>query len=608
MTQLDRHVSSAQHRLWVNRWLFSLGWCLLAAAAVWIAALITQRIMGAAWPMTLFAQAAGGVAIVASLAWMWIARDSRETAAMTVDKAAGLRERISSSMYVPTQSNDPFANAVVADAQRAIAGISPAALIPIRWSRSMSYGGAAVLAALGCFWLLPNFDLLGKAQAQQLDQKRLEEHAKAKAEIAKSVEGVKQIAMKNPDLKAGADLGRIEDILKQDKMDVAPDQTRREAMKGIEKLSDQLKQKTESEKFSGLSEMKRMMSPLGEQADPKSQVGKLAESLSQGDYQAAQEAVQKMKEQLAKRERDGGGAPSEELKQTQQQLAELGQKLEQLQDKKTIEKMQKMGVSEQDMKRLMEALSKKDPKQLQELAKQIQQQLQKQGMTKEQAQKMMDQLKKNQQASEQCNKMGQQMSQAAKAMQQGGQNAQQAMDKAAEQLSELEQMSQQLDEMQTQLSELDELKDKLGDQEQKERDCQQCNGKGQQNGKPCPGCNGTGKCNGENSRGRGVGAGPAKRARDENSNPEFIKSKAKVKSNKGDVIGQVFVKGKTIKGEARAAYEEAVQAAEREATDAIDQERFPPIYHRLMKSYFDRTGEFDPKATAEPPAAPAKDK
>ena len=91
------------------------------------------------------------------------------------------------------------------------------------------------------------------------------------------------------------------------------------------------------------------------------------------------------------------------------------------QDNKTVEKLKQAGVSEQDIKRVMEALAKKDTKQLQQLAQQLQQQLQKQGMTQQQAQKLAQQLQKNQQACQQCNKLGQQMSKAAQAMQQGKQ-------------------------------------------------------------------------------------------------------------------------------------------------------------------------------------------
>ena len=592
MTQLDRHIAHAQRRLWINRWLVHLGWCLLIAAGLWTVALVVQRAMGAGWPMIRLAPWTVAGALAASLIGLLMSRESRESAAMTVDAAAGLRERVTSSLYA-SEHSDPFAQAVVADAHRAVAGISPARLIPIRWSRSLTWAGAAVLAAAGFFWLFPQYDVLGKAQAENIARQREQEREKARVEIAKSLEGVKQVALKNPDLKAAADIAKLEDVLKQDKNQLAPDATRREAIKGIEKLSDQLKEKAESDRYSGVPEMKRMMSQLGEQSDPKSQVGKLAQAMAQGDYQGAQDAIKKMQEELAKREHNAGDNPLD-MKKAQQQLAELAQKLEQMQDKKTLDKLQQMGVSQKDLKRLMEALSKKDPKQLQELAKQIQQQLQKQGMTKEQAQKLMQQLRKNQQACQQCNKMGQQMSQAAKAMQQGkGQDAQQALQKAGEQLSQLEQLSQELEEMQTQLSELDDLKNNLGEKQEKEETCDQCKGAGQCNGKPCSKCNGKGKCNKDFARGRGRGAGPALRDRDQSGNAQFVKRKANTRQNKGDVIGQYFVKGKTEKGESRATFEEAAAAAEREATDAIEKERLPPIYHRAMKSYFDRLGEFD---------------
>src|SRR5215813_3599846 len=230
MTQLDSHVVHAQRRMWFNRWLGGLGWTLLGATGLWTAGLVTMRILGASWPLLTMGYLALGVAFLGSVVWLSLTHESRAVAALTVDEAAGLRERVSSSMYC-APSQDPFAQAVVQDANRAIAGISPARLIPIRWSRSLTYSAIGLGVAGMFFWLFPQYDLLGKAEAQRIEQQRLIERQKVITEMAKPVEVLKEIVDKHAELKNAPEFAKLDDLLKQDKMEIAADATRREAMK-----------------------------------------------------------------------------------------------------------------------------------------------------------------------------------------------------------------------------------------------------------------------------------------------------------------------------------------------------------------------------------------
>lgn len=604
MSTLDKQVRLAQRRLWFNRWLTGLGWMLLIAAGAWTGAVLTARLIAADWPLIRFAELAAGAALLCSIAWMSITAESRQRAAVAVDEAAGLRERVSSSLYC-AQSDDPFARAVVEDAQRTMAGVSARKLIPIRWSRSLNFAFMSLILAAGFFWLFPTYDLLGRAEAKQIEQKKREDVRVAQAELAKPVTALKEIVDKHADLKSSADLASLEKMTRDEKLEIAPDEMRREALKKIDRLSDQLRDKANSDRYASLDAMKKMLSQMGsEPADPKSVVGQLTQSLQSGDFAGAQEAVKKMQEQLAKRERNPETA--EQTKQVQQQLENLAKKLEQMEDKQTAQKLKESGVSEQDVKRVLDALAKKDSKQLEQLAKQLQQQLQKQGVNQQQIKKMMDQLKKNQQAAQQCNKMGKNMSQAAKAMKQGnGQQAQQSLQKAQEQLSEMEKMSQEMSELETQMSQMDEMKDELGKPDR--GDCEMCKGTGQCNGQPCGNCKGK---PGNKDWARGGGRGSGLRARADGGKVDFVKKKADVKLAKGDVIGQWFVKGKQEKGESKLGYTEAAKTAERDATDAINKEQVPRIYHGPIKTFFDRIGDVDdakPAAKKDTPAKPAAD-
>lgn len=612
MTHIDRQVRIAQRRLWFNRWLAGLGWMMAVAGGAWTVGLVISRLIAAEWPMLQLAQLGAGVALLGSFVWLTITADSRRRAAVAVDDAAGLRERVSSSLYC-AKSDDPFSKAVVGDAERTLAGVSARRLIPLRWSGSLNYGMSTVLAAAAIFWLLPAYDLLGKAEAKKSAQQKREAVHAVQASLAKPVTALMEVAEKHPDIKDSADLASLEKMTREERMEVAPDELRREAVKKIDRLSDQLKDKANSDRYASLDAMKKMLSQLGgEPVDPKSPVGQLTKSLQSGDFAGAQEAIKKMQEQLAKRDHTPESAA--QAKQMQQQLESLAQKLQQMDDKKTAQKLKEAGISEKDIQRALDALAKKDSKQLQKLAEQMQKQLQQKGMTQQQAQKLMDQLKQQQQAQQQCQKMGQQMGQCANAQKQGNsQQAQQSMQQAQQMLNEMEKMSQELNELETQMSQMESLKDELNNEKkQEDSDCEECKGQGQKNGQQCGNCGGTGKKNGKGDWARGGGIGSGRRETAKSGKVDFVKKKADAKVGKGDVIGQWFVKGKQERGDSKAAYTDAAVAAERDATDAINKEQVPRLYHGPVKAYFDRIGDVsepagkgDGKKDSTAPAKPA---
>jgi len=57
------------------------------------------------------------------------------------------------------------------------------------------------------------------------------------------------------------------------------------------------------------------------------------------------------------------------------------------------------------------------------------------------------------------------------------------------------------------------------------------------------------------------------------------------------VIGQQFVKGRQLKGQSNVEFQDAAEAAEIDATDALDKERVPRIYRKAVRNYFDRLGD-----------------
>ena len=118
--------------------------------------------------------------------------------------------------------------------------------------------------------------------------------------------------------------------------------------------------------------------------------------MSAGDFDAAEKEIKKLQEKLAKRSRDGKLDP-EKLKQMQEQLKELSKKMkEAAQDQQSQRELQNSGLSKEEAKRVLEALSKKDPKQLEKMAKELAQRLKDKGMTEEQMKQMLQKMQQRQ--------------------------------------------------------------------------------------------------------------------------------------------------------------------------------------------------------------------
>lgn len=607
MSHIQRQVVSAQRRLWLNRWLHQLGWMLVAAVSGWTITWIVNRVFSFQLPMAWIALGAAGAAVVGSIVWLLLTRDSAQRAATALDEAAGLKERVSTGLMV-NDTTDPFAQAVKADAERAIAGLSARKFIPVRWAKSLSFSAAMlVIAALSL--LIPEMDVLRRKESQAQAAAQRQAIKQVQQAVAKPVEAMKKILEANPDL-VQPELKDLEAALKKDEPRDAS-ALRREAVKTIDKLSEALKDKLNSDRFNALKETKKRLGKLGEPADAKSEVGKLQEALSKGEFEEAQDQVKKMQEELSKRTKEGKADPQKtaELQKQLDQLAESIQKM--AQDKQSVQELKNMGLSEQEAKKMLQELAKKSPEELKQIAKDLAQRLKDKGVTEQQMKDLMEKMQQKQKASEQCQKMGQCMKQAAQKMKEGDpESAKQELDKAGEQLSEMEQMEQSLNEMESQLSELQKQRDDMSEQQEEEQEgegeCKQCDGKGfGKDGKPCPGCKKPGQGMG------GGGPGEGHRERGDPGDHQFKNEKAKTKSNpKGRIIGEQYVKGTQLKGKSSAELEEAAAAAEQDATDALNKDRVPMRYRNAVKKYFDRlpqdlrAGEGDTSSTAPKAGAP----
>ena len=580
MSGLHRVVSRAQRRLWFIRWCHDLGWSAAGAAGVFVAIVLINRLFSFGWPLAVIAIGLAGVALVGSVVWCVLTREDAITAATRLDENAGLKERLSTGLFIET-GRDPFERAVQRDAERISAGLTVSQHIRFVWPESLGYGLASVVAAVLLTWLMPNYDLLGREKQrdeQQVEQKKL---AQVRENILQQIERVKKVARRNTDLKDGAAMEELDALATM--QTVAPETLRREAIKKLGKLGDDLKARRDAAKFDAVTQMKNMLRELRNPRAAPSPVNKLRNALAKGDFKAASEALKQVQAQLAQAQASGDQMRIDQL---QKQMNALAVKLDKVAKarKQTANQLKQAGLKKEQIEKLLANLPKMNAGQL---AKALQQA--NPNLSEQQLQKLVRQMMQNQGAAQAAQQLAQNLQNMAGQMgqpgqMQGGQGGE-GMMAAAAQLSELEQLEQELDELQVTLNEIQMGMNQLG------------GGQGQG---PGPG---QGQGFGQNMARQGRGAGGGFRPEDEAAY-RLRRRKAKIKTGRGQIIGQTFIDGKQFAGDATSEFIEAVQAAQDDTADALADDRIPRKYHPAIRNYYrqiDAVGQAAPASSGTGP-------
>jgi tetratricopeptide (TPR) repeat protein len=602
VVDVDRTVRRAQYRLWLNRWLRLLGWSATIAGAGYVLVVLPNKLLNLTdygWFHPGAAAGAAGLAVVGSLVWLLATREDRRTAATALDLAAGLKERISSGLYCRA-SDDPFARAVFADARRVSRSVTPRRHLRLTYPRSASYAFGVSAVALIVTFLIPPMDLLGKQEEKQQAERKHQVVQRTEAVVRKTFDEVRKLADENPLLKKMEGLENL-DPLTEAKADTAMD-VRRDAIKKIDNLVRSVRDHPKMGNEQQLDAMKKMLrraSNLSQNQDSRTR--ELNKALASGDFKAAREALQKIAQDLSKEAK----TPEDKARceQMAKQLDNLAKRLEQAAqaqklDKETREALEKSGADPNEVQKKLASMSEEDLKKLAE-------QLEKSGMSKQQAQQIAKQLQQKQQACRSCQGLGQGLSQLAQAAagaasgaQSQGSNSGAAaagMQMAGQQLSQMEQLEQQLNDLQAAMADLQDMKDGLG------QSCPQCHGTGMYNGQPCSACGGSGMQGGLGGQGAGgqagqgpgggmggLGVGRGGVAPEKATAFKMTPKKAPIFTEKGALIGQTWVDGEQIKGDAGAEFVETVLTAERDAAESIRKETMPRQYQHTTGRYFSR--------------------
>jgi chemotaxis protein histidine kinase CheA len=571
MSTLDRQIRSARTRLDTNVLLAKAASCVLAAAGAWSVFVIVQRAL--AWPVPAIVTLAVAIAAttVATLVAFLMARTSDLSAAVAIDQAAGLKERVSTALAV-ARSSDPFARAAVRDAEKAAGAVHVPAHVPIRAPSQWPWSAAMIVAAGLIYAFMPQLNLFAGQQAKPTENATVSAEEKKSVEITvnEQLNKVKKMVEDNPGLK---DLAKdLEPLQMPDTPGLQPEDIRREAMKKLDKVAQSLEEKRESPQLRSLDELKREMSKI-EPNQGKDPTAKLTQALASGDMESAKKSLSEMKKELEDAAKNGDEAAKQKMGEMAAKLDDLAKQLEKLADTAKLEKEleNKGGLSKEEAKKLADELSKMDPK---DLEKKLQQALGEK-MSAKQLQELAKKLQDQQEAKKACKNMAQAMAKAAKACQNPGQGqgqnqgeaqqAAQALGEAMAQMSEMEMAEQMMNEIEMQLQELKDAQAGMceGNQGDKKGD------------KPGP-------------QGGNEGIGYGARIGREAGAHKYKPTKVNARSQGGQIIGQMMIDGPQIKGESGAEVRNAINAAVRDATDAIERDEIPRQYHEVAKRYFER--------------------
>ncbi len=587
MSLINQRVAAARRRLWMNRYLQYLGTGLIWAGLAWLVAVAVKKTLVHDLPLDYAAMAAGGLAALAALIWLIVTAEDSISAAVALDQAGAAKERLSTALYL-RNSEDPFSQAAVADAERTAAMIQVRLVLPVRYPKRVNHALIGWGAALLLLWLLPTIDVTGQLQATQKKKDEIKRQQEIVTKQVEQIQKAKEQLQKadKPNVELTKKLDELEQQLTS--MSKQPEKMGIEAVKEMTSLKDQARQQAQNLQ----QQTEALQASLSKLAltkmDSESLVNQFSKQLAGGNFKESKQALQQLQKQIA----DAGKDPAK--------AAELAKQLDQiakaLKDQQIPEELAKQlkaaGMNQQQMQKLAQAMKDGKPMSAADM-KNLQQAMKDQGLSDQQMNQMMQKLNNALKASQMANKLGQSMADAsADLKQQGGgkkssgQPGQKGDGDQSGDPSEstpgngqgkgkgdLADASDQLGEMEAMQSEMESMQALLADVQGKS------------------GQNGMGQNPGAGNPGKGMGMGALGQGRGgvapiEHTPTALTKSKVETKWRNGRIIGEYFDDSQQVKGESRKELVDVLSSAERDAAKTIDEHKLPPQYDGPVGEYF----------------------
>ncbi len=549
----ERSLRKVRLRCSINLLIQYAGWILAGAGIMAVLAVLTERLLAldvitsqTAWSFWSF------VTVVTFLFWL-MKIPNRMRTSLILDERLRLHERFSTTLAL-SDSQDPFADAARTEAYEKARNLSFQGHFPIRFSKSWAYAITTWVIVLGLILFLPHKDLLGFLRQRTQQQQLAQQTQQAKVDVndaTKSVTlAVKQLG--NPELTDA--LSKLEQL----PMDAKPADIKRQAIRQLGDISDQINNMRNSVHIESLNMMQRMFKQL--RGSPNAFTQQIQLALAQGNFAQASAMLGQLQQELAK-----GNLTEQQRKDLSEQLQNLAERLSELAQKnEEFEKeLEKLGLDKK--------LAKLDENQLR-------QSLQQQGLTAEKIEELLRKAAASQLARSRCAGLGGAMASCGA----GGLGVDE-LAQIMEQLDELEALQQQITLTEASLAEIARAIGCLGEG--------MCEGPGYQG----PFSEGPSTGSGPGTGGPGIGWGP--RSFDDSGETGTKSTRLKNEPGEGPMIASWYFKESQIKGQAKRDFTEVIQAGRDTAAEAITENEIPRRYEEAIKKYFGQLEQAPPSSS-----------
>ncbi|MCA9134002.1 MAG: hypothetical protein KDA45_12635 [Planctomycetales bacterium] len=545
MDQIRKQVRIARRRLTTARFLDFLPWTLSIALLLALLGLALPKLMymavEPAWWFSSWLIGGALLALLITTILTLVGRPSGSDAAIEIDRRFSLRERLSSALLLaPEDRHTELGQALADDANRRASQLDIAEHFHWGASRALLVPLLPLLLAAG-LWLVPNRGQPeGQPSAAGTSLNQVKNSTNPLLEQIKK----KRLQAETQGLTAAVDMfKKLEGELAKLQKD-----TQLDTKQTLAKLNDIKQQLNERRKELGSAEsLKKNLQNLEKfDAGPAE---KLGEALKQGDFEKAEESLEKLLEKM----RQGEMSPAE-LGQLQKQLEQLEQSMAE-----AAQAHQQAKQALQDQIRQAEAAG---------------------DMQKaSQLQRKLDELQAQEANLASMQQMADALAQAQQAMKQGNpQAAQEALEQMASQL-------QQMNQSDAELQDLDQLLDSLA-QSKSQMTCKQCSGQG------CTSC--MGKMPGQfPGMGMGEGRGMGERPEEE-TDADFFESRVRDQMKQGETVYGGKIGGDNRKGTTQSEVQDAVLSSLSEEPEPLDDTPLPKLQRDHTRDYFNTLRDGQP--------------
>ncbi|MDR3621082.1 MAG: hypothetical protein P4L85_17150 [Paludisphaera borealis] len=537
LRELEKPVARVFRRLRFQRFVTAGVWSwtgalLVVAVVLGVFKVLNRPLPCAEWVP--FAVAAGVGVVIAALVAVF-SGPSRLDAAVAVDRAYKLNERISTALTLPDDLREsPAGRALIADAIRKLEQVDVTSAFGPRLPRRAWV--MAIPAALAVAILFVPSWVTSTVQARTTAKLDPAAIAKKSEALTKKIASQREKIDKEKFPEAEKLLAQIEK--KSEELGKAPPSQKDKLLVEMNKLSDALKDR--QKQLGSPEQVSKQLQQLKEMGE-KGPADQLAKELTRGDFKKAAEQIKELQEKMK-----ADKLTPNEKKALKEQLGEMAKKLNDLAN------------MDQRKKQLDEALKNG-------------------GLSKEQHEREMEKLKQQAKQLKQLEQLAGKLGEAQKALKKGdAKKAAEALGMSEKQVADMAKQLEEMEALDGAMADVMDAKDGMN--------MDAMNQLGDSMGGMGPGSDRRGNSNNGGSRGRG--AGDRAEAADKTS---LYTTKVQQQIRKGKAIFQGFTDpSKTIKGESKIDIQGELEAATGSAADALSNQRIPKSVEKHIRSYYDQ--------------------